>query len=176
MPLLAWLQGEDIVKGMCVLFRRLRAHVERARATPAIRLLDDLLQVMDSDLGDSEEARLFLAVEQMERAFAEGTSSGANIFRIAAEAIGEGGTVAPQEEEERRDEEGEAVERNTFVTEVAALVDSADDECLAKGAELQRKEVCCEAPPSLPASLVLRFFVTDSGWYWQDGLAPALME
>lgn len=58
-----------MVEGLTALFRRLRTEVERAQASPAMRLLDDLLLVMDSDWGSSEAARLEAAKERMDAAF-----------------------------------------------------------------------------------------------------------
>ena len=62
-------QGDEVVEGLTALFRRLRTEVERAQATPAMRLLDDLLYVMDSDWGSSEAARLEATQERMDAAF-----------------------------------------------------------------------------------------------------------
>lgn len=63
------MQGDEVVEGLTALFRRLRTEVERTQATPAMRLLDDLLYVMDSDWGSSEAARLEAAQERMDAAF-----------------------------------------------------------------------------------------------------------
>jgi hypothetical protein len=62
-------QGEEVVEGLMLLFQRLRNEAERNSSTPAMRLLDDLLLIMDTDSGSSETARLESAAERMDMAF-----------------------------------------------------------------------------------------------------------
>ena len=52
-----------------LLFQRLRNEAERKTSTPAMRLLDDLLVIMDADTGSSQAARLESAAERMDMAF-----------------------------------------------------------------------------------------------------------
>lgn len=75
-----------MVEGLTALFRRLRTEVERAQASPALRLLDDLLLVMDSDWGSSEAARLEAARERMDAAFDPNAGAPSWPRRIAAGA------------------------------------------------------------------------------------------
>jgi hypothetical protein len=63
------MQGEDVVEGLVLLFQRLRNEAERGAASRALRLLDDLLLLMDSDEGASEAARMEAAAERMDCAF-----------------------------------------------------------------------------------------------------------
>lgn len=52
-----------------LLFQRLRNEAERKSSTPSMRLLDDLLFIMDADVGSSETARLEAAAERMDMSF-----------------------------------------------------------------------------------------------------------
>lgn len=63
------MQGDEVVQGLMLLFQRLRNEAERKASTPAMRLLDDLLLLMDADTGSSESARLESAAERMDMAF-----------------------------------------------------------------------------------------------------------
>lgn len=63
------MQGDDVEQGLMLLFQRLRNEAERLASSPAMRLLDDLLLMMDEDEGSSESARLEAAAERMDMAF-----------------------------------------------------------------------------------------------------------
>lgn len=63
------MQGEDVVEGLMLLFQRLRNEAERNACSPSMRLLDDLLLIMDAEHGSSETARLEAAAERMDTAF-----------------------------------------------------------------------------------------------------------
>lgn len=127
-------QGEDVVTGLERLFSRLRTELERRASTPALRLLDDLLVILDSDAADTEEARLNIAAERMERAFDSGSGGGVDIFGVA-ESLGEGPAVAFD------DSPCEAVSVREFVSEVGSLLDGSDKRAERARIDVENKAV-----------------------------------
>eukprot|EP01025_Chloroclados_australasicus_P042646 TRINITY_DN45322_c0_g1_i1.p1 TRINITY_DN45322_c0_g1~~TRINITY_DN45322_c0_g1_i1.p1 ORF type:complete len:291 (+),score=62.90 TRINITY_DN45322_c0_g1_i1:130-873(+) len=125
-------EGPEVVEGLELLFHRLRTEAERTMTTRALRLLDDCLVILDSDISQTEEARMQYAVERLERAFAPG-DSGFDIFQVA-ETIGEG------ERDKLKDDTVEFVPRDEFIEEVSQILDGAESRAEKLEAELSQKE------------------------------------
>ena len=79
-------QGKDVVRGLTALLRQLQAVYERNQATPAMRLLDDLLQSVLGPWSDApQHVRQEDALERMERAFEfTGSSGNVDIFQVCS--------------------------------------------------------------------------------------------
>ena len=131
----AGVQREDVIEAMIAIYERLQVHIERAAATPAMRLLDDALHIMTSDVGDNEDVRFTYAVAALERAFGGGgLPPGANVLEIARE-IGETGETSAEKDVV------EGVPRAAFIAEVGMLLNGADEKALELHAALDLKKV-----------------------------------
>ena len=74
---------------MRIVLSKMRAHMERETASPALRLLDDCLQLLSgAALSESAEGRMREAVEALEAAFDEALGGGGNAADAWAAAAG----------------------------------------------------------------------------------------
>lgn len=126
-------EGEDIVDGLTLLFVRLRTVLERNLSTPALRLLDDLLLILDSGARETEQARMNVAVARMQRAFAAQRGAGLDVFDVA-QALGAGDRDAADVEAV------EYVARRDFITDVGRLLKGAGERADRLQLDIEMKE------------------------------------
>jgi hypothetical protein len=144
------MQGSDVVEGLTLLFHRIRSEVERRSATPSLRLLDDLMLIMESHshgaAGNEAEATALEDVEErMQRAFALERGS-VDIFAVAQALAGGDAGAAPLPV--MSEDEVEFVPHADFVAEVERLVAGAQERVDMAEMRLARKAVgyCCRSP------------------------------
>ncbi|KAL3139728.1 hypothetical protein ABBQ38_004033 [Trebouxia sp. C0009 RCD-2024] len=110
-------EEESAIEGLMLLWRRLHAEMQRNRATPATRLLDDVLRAMNPasqlDFSDRQE----VAETLLHRGFSSPGSGPIDIFGVAA-ALAEGQEIAGNFEED-------FVPRETFLQEARELLQGA---------------------------------------------------
>lgn len=107
-------EKEEVVKSLVTLWRRLRSELERQKATPAMRLLDDALCMMTPGTGGKLEDRIEMVTDRLESAFSGPQSIPVDIFGVAQALAG--GEEPPEEFTQ------EFVSQTDFIREVEALL------------------------------------------------------
>jgi hypothetical protein len=144
-------QGEEVISGLENLLRHLVVVRERRAASPAMRLLDDLLQDLCRGSETAENCRIEDAVHRMECAFSFQSRKGFDIIQLAAALAGE----APPLPEDRN--APEYVARDAFVREVAGLVEEVEVR------QLQREDEITQMEVSVPSFSFFISYVANSG-------------
>lgn len=111
-------EEEGAVEGLLLLWRRLNAELQRLEATPAARLLDEVLQAMDPASGLTLQDRQQAAQSLLRKAFSAPGSRPVDIFGVAA-ALAGGQDVAAEELVDN------FVPREHFVQEASELLEGA---------------------------------------------------
>ncbi|KAL4423865.1 hypothetical protein ABPG75_001166 [Micractinium tetrahymenae] len=87
----------EVVQGLQLLYRRLKAEVDRQVASPALRLLDELMGILDPGEADTvaqtttQEERRRQAAARVRAAFSGGLAGDADVLSLAAQLVGGGG-------------------------------------------------------------------------------------
>eukprot|EP00210_Caulerpa_lentillifera_P005069 g4842.t1 len=124
-------EDKETISGLKMIWRRIRAELERKRASPGIRLLDELLSILHPASGGTQQERCRRALGVMYEAFSQSQTDGVDIFELA-ESLAEG--KPPPETLSR-----EQVQRDEFINELKELLVEVKDhygELMEKRAKL----------------------------------------
>jgi len=130
-------EDENAAEGLRLIWRRVRAEVERKNASPSMRLLDKLLALLHPSVGGTPKDRYRSALGLMYEAFTQSQSDTVDIFDLAASLAD--GAEPPSKLLQ------EFVQKSEFINEMEQILEEAEaaDQELAEKKEsliLQRMD------------------------------------
>ncbi|PRW61467.1 PALE chloroplastic isoform B [Chlorella sorokiniana] len=129
---------EDVLEGLQLLHRRLKAEIDRQRAPPSLRLLDELLNILDpagaglTPTQAEREQRRRQAAVRLRAAFAGGITAEADVLSLAAQLGSSGGSQLADQLV------ADPVDPTQFMAECTELLAAAQEQQRQVAAYLQR--------------------------------------
>ncbi|CAL5227419.1 g10379 [Coccomyxa viridis] len=140
------------LEGLVLLLNRIRLIAERNAATPAERLLDDLLRLLDAsesayDVNEVQEEIYYRLESALGAATVPGLAPGSSDIFSAAAVLSQGEALGEDEDEAGKDPDVEMVDRQDFIQLCEAMLDKAQRQLSQLQQAMQRGQVKADLGP-----------------------------